>query len=91
MTHELLLGPPRPPQRGETSGISTAYRVEHLSKVTCNTCLGLERNLMRVESGSINVRDINAARKPAPALLYYSLGKTNLLIVVQLRYFGACP
>lgn len=44
---------------------------------------------MGVESLNINVRDINVASKHTTAFLYCSLGKINLLIAVQLRYFGA--
>lgn len=71
------------------SGIFTAYHVEHLSKVTSNTCSGLEKDLMGLENLNINVRDINIASKNTTVFLHYSLGKINLLIVVQLRYFGA--
>lgn len=45
---------------------------------------------MGVENLNINVKDINAASKHTTAFLYYSRGKINLLIVVQLRYFGVC-
>lgn len=43
---------------------------------------------MGLENLNINVRDINIASKHTTVFLHYSLGKINLLIVVQLRYFG---
>lgn len=86
--HILLLGHPRPPQHGAMAGIFTAYHVEHLSKVTSNTCSGLEKDLMGVENLNVSVRDINVASKHTTVCLYYSLGKINPLIMVQLRYFG---